>query len=190
MRKLILAMQISLDGFIEGPNGDMSWIQPDDPEGWDDLFEMLESVDLFLLGRVMFSDYRNYWKQALVNPRASANEIKYARLAEKTKHIVFSSSSINPEWGNTEMVNGNVAVAVEKLKKQQGKDIQIVGGAKLAATLINAGLVDEYRLNINPVLLGKGKLFFRDQYQKSFLEMINAKPLKSGVLIVRYIVKK
>jgi dihydrofolate reductase len=83
MRKLILSMQLSLDGFTEGENGDMSWLQKEDPEQWSDLFEMLETVDLFFLGRVMFPDYRNYWKSALTNNNVSANHRRYAQLAAK-----------------------------------------------------------------------------------------------------------
>ncbi len=179
-------MQVSLDGFIEGPDGDMSWMAKDDQQQWDDLFEMLQSVDLFLLGRVMFPDYKNYWKQALTNPLASSNERAYARLAEKTQHLVFSHTMKNPEWGNTQIIKGPVAAQVAKLKQQPGKDIQVVGGAKLSATLIEAGLIDEYRLIINPAIMGTGKSFFRDQATKQFLELISTKTLPSGVLIVRY----
>jgi dihydrofolate reductase len=186
MRKLILSMQVSLDGFIEGPNGDMSWLHKDDKEQWQDLFEMLQSVDLFLLGRVMFPDYRNYWKQALTNPQASPNEVAYAQLAEKTKHIVFSATMDEPAWENTQIINGDVAEEIAKLKKQPGKDIQVVGGARLAATVIEAGLVDKYRLIINPVIIGSGKSFFRDQRSKHLLELTGTKLLASGVMIARY----
>ncbi len=186
MRKLILSMQVSLDGFIEGPNGDMTWLHKDDKEQWQDLFEMLESVDLFLPGRVMFPDYRNYWKQALTNPQASPNEVAYAQLAEKTKHIVFSHTMDDPGWENTQIINGDVAEELAKLKKQPGKDIQVVGGAKLAATVIEAGLVDEYRLVINPVIIGSGKSFFRDQHSKHLLELTGTKLFASGVMIAKY----
>jgi dihydrofolate reductase len=189
MRKLILSMQVSLDGFIEGPNGDMSWLIKDEEEQWQDLFEMLESVDQFLLGRVMFPEYRDYWKQALTKQGYSANEIAYAQLADKTNHVVFSNTMKDPEWANTKINNGRVAEEVARLKNQTGKDIQVVGGAKLAATVIEAGLVDEYRLTINPVIVGSGKSFFKDQKTKRFLELITTKKLRSGVVIVRYKVK-
>jgi dihydrofolate reductase len=189
MRKLILSMQVSLDGFIEGPNGDMSWLIKDDEELWLDLFEMLGSVDLLLLGRVMFPEYRNYWKQVLTKPGSPSNEVAYAQLAEKTNHIVFSNTMKDPEWTNTKIINGRVSEEVAKLKNQTGKDIQVVGGAKLAATVIEAGLVDEYRLRINPVIVGSGKSFFKDQNTKRFLELISTKKLKSGIVIARYKVK-
>src|ERR1700712_417296 len=145
MRKLILSMQVSLDGFIEGENGDVSWIKHDDDEQWESLFEMLDSVDLFLLGRVMYPDYRDYWINALTDPKASKNELEYARLADKTQHIVFSNTIKDSGWHNTEIVSGSAVEEVRKLKEQPGKSIEVVGGAMLATALIDAGLVDEYR---------------------------------------------
>jgi len=177
---------MSLDGFIAGPNGDTSWMQTDDEEQWLDTFEMLRSVDLILVGGVTFREYRDYWKQALTNPKASPNEVAYARLAEKTKHILFSSSVTDPQWQNTQIIKGKVVDEVAKLKAQPGKDIYIVGGAKLAATLIDADLVDEYRLTINPAIIGNGKSFFRDQHTKHLLEPVQTKVLKTGVIIAQY----
>lgn len=186
MRKLILSMQVSLDGFTEGPGGDMSWVATDDDNQWKDLFEMLESVDLFLLGRVMWPEYRDYWKKALTSSTASPNDVAYAKRAEKTKHLVFSQTMNDSGWENTTIIKGPVLEEVVKLKEASGKDIQIVGGAKLAATIIEASLVDEYRLTINPVILGDGKSFFRTQHSKQVLELISTKELPSGVVVVRY----
>jgi dihydrofolate reductase len=189
MRKLILSMQVSLDGFVEGRDGDMSWMARDDEAQWTDLFDMLESVDLFLLGRVMWPDYRDYWKQALTSSTASPNESAYAKLAAKTKHLVFSQTMHDPGWENAAIIKGPVAEEVIKLKQGKGKDIQVVGGAKLAATIIEAGLVDEYRLTINPVIVGEGKSFFRDQHSKQFLQLISTKKLPSGVIIASHQLK-
>ena len=186
MRKLILSMQVSLDGFIEGENGDMSWLQKENEEQWKDIFDMLETVDLFLLGRVMYPDYRDYWKSTLTNEKASPNHKAYARLAEKTAHIVFSQTLKEAGWENTRIISGPVAEEVKKIKQQPGKDIQIVGGAKLAATLIDAGLVDEYRIVVNPVIISKGKSFFCQLTNRSKLQFQLAKVLKSGVVILKY----
>jgi dihydrofolate reductase len=186
MRKLILSMQVTLDGFTEGQNGDMSWVQKEDPEQWSDLFEMLETVDLFLLGRIMFPDYRNYWRSIQSNNNASANHRRYAQLAAKTAHVVFSQTLKEPGWENTRILQGNVVEEVKKLKNQPGKDIQVVGGAKLAATVMNAGLVDEYRLVQNPVVVCKGKSFFRQLTRGSKLQLQYVKSLRSGVVILRY----
>ncbi|HEY5745608.1 MAG TPA: dihydrofolate reductase family protein [Chryseolinea sp.] len=186
MRKLILSMQISLDGFVEGPGGDMSWLLKDDGEQWQDLFEMLQTVDLFLLGGGMFPDYRAFWKQALSNPKSTPNQLAYAKLADKTKHIVFSNTIKDPEWANTQIVGGSVADEIAKIKAMPGKDIQVVGGGNLAATVLDAGLVDEFRLRINPTILGGGKSIFRDQHWRYALELMGAKTLNSGTVIARY----
>src|SRR5712671_1488632 len=126
MRKLILSMQISLDGFAEGENGDMSWMKTNDEEQWEDIFELLKTVDLFLLGRSMWPDYRDYWKLALTNKSASASERAYAELAEKTPHIIFSRTIQDSGWHNKLINHGPVAEEVKKLKLQPGKNIEIV----------------------------------------------------------------
>ncbi|MFA6086079.1 dihydrofolate reductase family protein [Mucilaginibacter sp.] len=185
MRKLILSMQVTLDGFIEGADGDMSWMV-DDKEQWDDLFEMLADVDLFLLGRGMFKDYRDYWKGALAGQKASESEVKYAKLAEKTQHIVFSKTLHDPQWDNTRIVDTDIVAEVNKLKQAPGKSMLTFGGAKLAATLVDAGLIDEYQLVVNPVILTKGKSFFQQLTNRRKLELINVKQLDSGVAILRY----
>jgi dihydrofolate reductase len=189
MRKLILSMQVSLDGFVEGPGGDMSWLAKDDPEQWADVFGMLQSVDLLLLGSVMWPEYREFWKRALTDSSASSNEVAYAKLAEKTKHRVFSNTINDAGWENATIVKGPIAEEVASLKKENGKDIQVVGGAKFATTIIGAGLVDEYRFTINPVILGGGKSIFREQHLKQFLKLVSTKSLSSGVIIARYQVK-
>ena len=187
MRKLILAMQVSLDGFVEGPNGDMSWRASDDPEEWADFFEMVAPVDLFLLGGNMYPDYRNYWLQCLDNPTGcTSDELAFAMLANKSEHIVFSSTLQEAGWANTTIFSGDVAKEIERLKTLPGGDIHLVGGAHLAATVVEAELVDEYWLNIAPVIVGSGKSFFRQQSDCHGLELISTKVLRSGVVIVRY----
>jgi dihydrofolate reductase len=179
-------MQMSLDGFIEGENGDSSWMKTNDPEDWTDLFEMLKTVDLILAGRVMWPDYSNYWKRALTSSTASPNEVAYARIAEKTPHIVFSKTMKDPEWTNAKIVSGDVVEEAKKLKQQAGKDIVTFGGAMFARTLIEAGLVDEYRLCVVSAIVAKGKSFFDGLTKKSTLELTDVKKLKSGMIVVRY----
>jgi len=186
MRKLILSMHMSLDGFVEGPAKDMSWMQPDDDEQWKELFAMLNNVDLFLLGRGMWKEYRNYWTKAVAEPGFSNNEVRYAKLAAKTPHIIFSKSLQKTGWPNASIAGGNLYKTVRKLKQQPGKDIQIVGGAKFAAALIDSGLIDEYRMSIDPVILAKGKSIFSKLLNRHGLKMIALKKLHNGVVISRY----
>jgi dihydrofolate reductase len=190
MRQLILAMQISVDGYIEGPDGDMSWAAKDEEELWDDLFKMLETVDTLILGRKMFSDYRNYWNWCLNNPDASLNERRYAEYAMKNRHIVYSNTMKDPEWSNTTVVAGNVIDHVRELKLEPGGDIHLVGGARLAATLIDAGLVDRYRLVINPYFINTGKSFFQQLTSRQSLELTESKAFKTGHVIVDYVPRR
>ncbi len=186
MRKVILSMQLTLDGFIEGPNGEMDWLIYDDDGQWKDLFEMLRSVDTFLLGRAMYPGYADYWRATLANPSAPKNEMEYARLAEKTSHIVFSRTLEKADWKNTRIARGNIQEEISNLKQQPGKDMVVWGGASFASSLINQGLVDEYRLLVNPVLLGKGKSLFKDVSEKHQLNLVETKTFKSGIVVLRY----
>lgn len=179
-------MQVSLDGFVDGENGDMSWMQHDEPEQWDDLFEMLDSVDLLLLGRKMFPDYRSYWMKALSNTGFSANEVKYAHYADTTPHIVFSQTLKDPQWHNTTIVDKPVVEEVTRIKQLPGKDIQIVGGAMFAATLMDSGLVDEYHFTLNPAIVTTGTPLFNRLRQKRNLVLTESKKFPSGVLVLKY----
>jgi len=178
-------MQMSLDGFIEGPNGAMDWFPRDNDEQWEDLFNLLRSADTFLLGRAMYPAYSNYWRSVLTNQSAPKNEIKYARIAEKTQHIVFSKTMEKADWENTRIAK-DISEEIYNLKQQPGKDIIVWGGATLASALINLGLIDEYRLLVNPVLLGSGKSLFKDLKDGHRLKLIKIKTFKSEVILLNY----
>ena len=193
MRKLIVALQISVDGFIEGPNGELDWAMADDEETWQDVFEMLESVDTCILGRVMYPDYEQYWLAVLANPAgnlplsgksATKNEIAYARWANETPHIVLSRTLGKVVWETTRIVRD--LEEVRKIKQQSGKNIYAVGGATLVSSLMNGGLVDELRLVVNPIVLGGGKALFKDVKERQALKLVRAKPMKSGKVSLTY----
>jgi dihydrofolate reductase len=193
MRKLIAALQTSVDGFIEGPKGELDWAMAEDEETWRDVFQMLDSVDTCILGRVMYPDYEQYWMAVLANPTAplplsgkpaTKNEIKYARWADKTPHIVVSKTLDGAAWKTTRIVRD--LEEIRKLKQQPGKNMHVVGGATLVGGLMNAGLIDEVRLTINPLVLGGGKALFKDVKERQALKFIQAKPLKSGKVSLTY----
>ena len=156
MRKTIAALQVSVDGFIEGPNGELDWAMAEDEETWRDLFEMLAHVDTMILGRVMYPAYEQYWLAILADPNgvlpfsgktASKNEIAYARLADKTPHIVLSKTLDKVAWKTTRIVRD--VEEIRKMKEAPGKDMYVVGGATLVSSLLNLGLIDELRLMVN-----------------------------------------
>ena len=196
MRKIIAALQMSVDGFIEGPDGELDWAKAEDEETWLDIFETLTNVDTFILGRVMYPGYEQYWLAVLANPNgplpfgggaATKNEIAYARPADKTPHIVLSRTLDKVEWKASRIVRDVEEIRI--LKKQPGKDIHVVGGATLVSYLMNAGLIDELRLMVNPLILGGGKALFKDVKERHALKLVRAKPLKSGKVGLTYSVQ-
>jgi dihydrofolate reductase len=187
MRKIIAALQVSMDGFVEGPNGELDWAMAKDEETWSDIFEMLTHVDTFILGRIMYPAYEQYWLAILANPAgilpfsgrsASKNEIIYARLADKMPHIVLSKTLDKVAWKTTRIVRE--VEEIRRLKHQPGKDMHVVGGATLVSSLMNLGLIDELQLMVNPLVLGRGKALFKDVKERKSLKLVQAKAFKSG----------
>jgi dihydrofolate reductase len=183
-RKLILSMQITLDGYVAGPNDEADWLISCDEE-WMDLYEDLNSADTYLLGRKMYPIYSEYWKSVLHNPDSAPNELKFAKLADKTQHIVFTKGDFKPDWKNTRIAH-DLPGEVTRLKKENGKNIIAWGGANFASNLIKLDLVDEYRFELNPTILAKGKALFNILEQREKLTLMDSKPLKSGLIILRY----
>jgi dihydrofolate reductase len=188
MRKLVAALQVSLDGFIEGPNQEVDWV-----EAWEDPFDLLPQIDTCILGRGMYPGYEQYWQAILANPEgilpftgkaASKGEIDYAHFADKTPHIVLSKTLDEVGWKNTRIVRE--VEEIRKLKQKPGKDMYAVGGATLVSSLMNLGLIDELRLVVHPVILGAGKALFKDVKERHSLNFLGAKPLGSGMVRLTY----
>jgi dihydrofolate reductase len=193
-RKIIAALNVSVDGFIEGPNGEMDWVMMEDDETWRDLFEMLTHVDTFILGRVMYPGYEQYWLAVLADPDAilplsgrvaSKNEIAFAHLADSRQHLVLSRTMDKVAWKTTRVVRD--VDEIRKMKQQPGKDMYAVGGAMLVSSLMNLGLVDEVKLFVNPLILGGGKALFKDVKDRHALKLVQAKPFKSGRVSLTYV---
>jgi dihydrofolate reductase len=191
MRKVILAMQMTLDGFSTGPNGEMDWLPAfDNEEAWKDLHQemwnQIENADTMLLGRVTYQIWETYWPAAATNPNSTENDRKFSRYAEETQKIVVSNTLDKVNWRNTRLLKGNIAEEVLKLKQQSGKNMYLVGGASLAQTFTNLGLIDEYRIIIHPVILGNGKPLLRDVNVRRKLKLIDTKTYHSGAVGVNY----
>ena len=186
MRKVILAMQVTLDGFIEGPNGELDWAMKEDEETWKDVFELQMSADTLLLGRVMYPAFEKYWLAASTNPSSTKNEIEYARLTAKMQKIVFSKTLQKVEGKTTRIIKDHIAEETLKMKQQPGKDMVILGGAGLVSTFMNLGLIDEYHLIVNPLVLGGGKPLFKDIKERYNLKLIKTKAFKSGKVVLHY----
>jgi dihydrofolate reductase len=183
MRKVIYAMSVSLDGFIEAPNGDLSWGYPDE-ELHQHFNDRESAIDIYLYGRRLYENMAAYWPTADENPSAPRYEIEYARIWKIKPKIVFSTTLDQVGW-NARLVRGNIADEVNKLKEQPGKDMN-VGGAELASTFMQLGLIDEYWLYLHPVILGGGKPMFRELRHKITLQLVETNKFGGGVVLLRY----
>ena len=188
MRKIIAALVMSVDGFIEGPNGELDWIQTrEDP------FDLFAQIDTCILGRRMYPGYEQFWRAILANPEGispfigrvpSQGEIGYARFADRTPHIVLSKTLDQVTWKNTRIVRD--IAEIREMKQQPGMDIYAVGGATLVSSLMNLGLIDELRLVVAPIVLGAGKALFKDVTQRYVLKLLGTKSLESGMVRLDY----
>ena len=185
MRKLILKTAISLDGFLEGPDGAADWFSSDDAL-WQEMFKLNADVDTVLLGRGMYAAYADHWRAVLAEPQKHPqNEVTYARWADRTPHIVFSRTLTSVDWPNAHVMR-DAASDVPRLKREAGKNLIVYGGSRFAGALIDSGLVDEYHLVLEPVVLGGGKPLFSTSGKRLALQRTAAKPLPSGGLWLSY----
>jgi len=183
MGKVIYAMLVSLDGYIETTSGDLSWSFPD-PELHRHFNEEERKIDTFLYGRRLYENMAAFWPTADENPAAPEVEIEYARIWKAKKKIVFSRTLTEVGW-NAKLFRGDIAVEVNKLKAEPGR-IMTVGGATLAATFIQLGLIDEYCLYVHPVLLGGGKPMFPGLHGRINLKFVETRTFGSGVVLLKY----
>jgi dihydrofolate reductase len=187
-RKMIAALQVSLDGYTDGPDGDKDWV-----DSWADAIGLIPDVDMFVLGGRMYPSYGEYWEAIHTHPERippfsarppSTSEIGYARLAAKTPHVVLSTTLTGVSWPTAQIVR-NVA-ELRTLARQPGKNAYVVGGATLVTSLLNEGVIDEIRLIVHPIILGTGRSLFGGVTERRSLDLIEAKPTTSGRLIVNY----
>lgn len=180
MRKIILNLAVSLDGFIEGPNKEIDWIIFD-AEGGDSLHEFIKGIDTILYGRVSYEAWGTY------TPADNAPDFEkefYTATNKMTKYV-FSSSK-DQFQGNPIVLNSGIAESMQQLKQRAGKDIWLYGGSGLISTFMNLDLVDEFRLAVMPVIIGSGTPLFNDIRNRVDLKLTKARSSKSGVLELWY----
>lgn len=187
MRKLVLFLHASLDGFVEGPNGamDIGWVSYDaDLEKH--AKEILSTADTVIWGRGTYQMMYGYWPSVPSNPSASQHERDHAEWIEKTAKIVFSTTLEKVEWNNSRLVKENVEEEIKHLKQQPGKDMVILGSPRLAHYLMQLDLIDEYKITVSPVLIGSGLPLFQGVQEKIKLKLIENKTFDSGALGLDY----
>jgi dihydrofolate reductase len=186
MRKLVLSMFMSLDGYIAGPNGEFI------PPEWSDDLERhwsgyaLGRAGHLLYGRVNFLFNKAFWEPADTDPASPAAGIAYAGTMNRLPKTVFSTTLHGDPGWNGSVVNGDLAQAVARLKQDGGGDLFMFGGAEIAQSFIARDLIDEYRLMVTPNLLGDGKRLFAPGFERIDLRLIDARSLNTGAVILHY----
>ena len=186
MRKLKLQVQITVDGFVAGPNGELDWMNMAMDEGFINyVTELTDSSDTILMGRKLAEGFIPYWT-AVVGNADDPQRPFGLKMVEKPK-VVFSKTLGKSNWENTTVVNGDLSSEVKKLKEQQGNDIIVYGGSSFVSSLIKEGLIDEFHLFVNPVALGNGMPIFRQLGATQKLKLVKATPLTTGSVILFYV---
>ncbi|MDB5159672.1 MAG: dihydrofolate reductase [Mucilaginibacter sp.] len=185
MRHLIFFMHISLDGFVAGPNGEMNWIYVDEAM-FDFVATMTEQADTALYGRVTYEMMQSYWPKAGEHPNASKHDIEHSAWYNKVSKVVLSKTMSEKGLGNTTVISGQLADNIHRIKKQEGKNILIFGSPRASQSLLNEGLIDEFWLFVNPIILGKGMPLFKDITGTTKLKLVASKTFASGVIALHY----
>jgi dihydrofolate reductase len=182
MRRVIFSMFVSLDGFITGPKGELDWAIVDE-ELHSYVNQQQDTIDTYLYGRRLY-ETMSYWGTADHDPTATPYELEFARIWNVTPKVVFSTTLDKVEW-NSRLVKGDLAAEVAKLKALPGKDME-VGGAALAASFAQLGLIDEYQVYIHPVLVGAGTPMFQNRDHLQTLRLAGTHVFRSGVVHLKY----
>jgi dihydrofolate reductase len=187
MRKLILQVQISVDGYIAGVNGEMDWMA----WNWGDdintyVNNLTEPVDTILLGRKLAEGFIPHWTAAFEVPESREESRKMA----ETEKVVFTRTLSESKWERTTLATGTLEDEVLALKRKEGKDMIAYGGSTFVSALISKGLIDEYHFFINPTLLGPGMPIFHSIAQRQSLELVKSQAFDCGIVVVHYKVKQ
>lgn len=178
IKKVILDLAVSLDGFIEGPNGEIDWCIMDDDMDFDGL---MASIDTIFYGRVSYDAWGNFQP----GEHAGVAEKQLWQGVHANQKFVFSSRN-KPDDHAATYINANIEASVNEIKKQGGKNIWLYGGASLIKTFIRLGLVDTYRISVHPVVLGGGKPLFAELKERLSLKLIKTNVFRSGVVQLIY----
>jgi len=181
MRKIIVSNYVTLDGFFAGPKGEIDWFVWDD-ETASYSRELMASIDTILFGRVTYELMAGYW------PTTSqpAEDPVIINFMNNSPKIVFSRSLAKPDWNNTHVVREIGKDEILKMKQGPGRDMVIYGSGSIVSTLTRMGLIDEYLLFVNPVVLGSGKPMFIGLQNKVDLKLLGTRTFQCGVVLLRY----
>jgi dihydrofolate reductase len=189
MRNLIFFMHTSLDGFVAGPGGEMDWINVDE-EIFDFVGTMTDNSDTALYGRVTYEMMQSYWPTAGEDPDASKHDKEHSAWYNKVSKIVLSRTISEKGLDKTIVISDHLADNINKIKKQNGMNILIFGSPGASHSLLSEGLIDEFWLFVNPVLLGQGIPLFKGVREITKLKLIESKTFSCGVIALHYETKR
>jgi len=178
-------MHTSLDGFVAGPNGEMDWIKVDE-EIFDFVATMTDKADTALYGRVTYEMMQSYWPKAGEKPNATKHDKEHSAWYNKVSKIVLSKTISEKGLNNTKVISDHLADNINKIKKQEGKNIVIFGSPGASQSLLNKGLIDEFWLFVNPIILGNGMPLFKDITGTTKLKLVASKTFACGVIALHY----
>jgi dihydrofolate reductase len=185
MRKLVLFMHTSLDGFVAGPSGEMDWITVDE-EMFDYAGKRTNQADTALYGRITYEMMESYWPTAADQPGATRHDIEHSRWYNKVTKVILSRTMKGTNLPNTKIISENISNEIIRLKQESGQDILIFGSPSASHSLMAENLIDDYWLFINPVLLGEGMPLFKGIKNKTRLKLVETIPFSAGVVCLHY----
>jgi dihydrofolate reductase len=182
MRKVKLQMQVSVNGFVAGPNGEMDWMI----WNWDDalkkyVIDLTGPVDCIIMGRKLAQGFIPYWADVAAKPEDP--QFLFGKKMHDTHKVVFTKTLDKSIWENTVLAKGNLADEISDLKKQEGGDIIVYGGANYVSNLIEHGLIDELNLFINPAAVSNGMTIFNS---KTNLKLVKSTAFDCGIVVLKY----
>jgi dihydrofolate reductase len=181
MRRVVLYMMTSVDGFIAGPDGDLDWMISPDPDRQAEGLEQLHAIDTALIGRGVYDEMVAYWPTASGEYADRINAMPKLVFSRRPEHLTWTNARVVPVDGDTDLVD-----QVTRLKRQPGKDMVLFGGARLAQAFARWRLVDEYRLCVQPVALGSGRPLFGDLDTRLPLTLTAVRRFPSGAALITY----
>ncbi len=183
MRKVIVFNQVSLDGYFTDEKGDMSWAHRQDPEWLEFVNGNAKGGGEALFGRKTYELMASYWP----TPMAMQQAPIVAKAMNAMPKVVFSKKMKKADWSNTRVVNDGLAAEVRKMKKASGPDIVIMGSGSIVSQLAQEGLIDEYQIVVNPIVLGNGRTLFEGVKNKIDLKLIKTRTFKNGNVLLTYV---
>jgi len=178
-------MHTSLDGFVAGLNGEMDWIKVDE-EMFDFVATMTEQADTALYGRVTYEMMQSYWPKAGEQPNASKHDIEHSTWYNRVSKVVLSKTMKEAGLHNTKVIGDQLSDNINKIKQQGGKNILIFGSPRASQSLLNQGLIDEFWLFVNPIIIGQGMPLFKNITGTTKLKLVESKTFTCGVIALHY----